>query len=135
MIYSNLKILLSVLIISTLLFYSFTQAIAMGEEERSSSPSFASEQENTFNNFLGTFIQALKKSLKDAFQIWQVIHQKILDYWKGFLLPKIQNWLKREASKREPIIREQIQKEKFQLKEEIKELYSKTWQWLKDLIF
>jgi len=120
MIYSNLKILLSVLIVSTLLFYSF---------------SFASEQENTFNNFLGTFIQALKESLKDAFQIWKSIHQKILDYWKGYLLPKIQNWLKREVSKREPIIREQIQKEKTQIKEEIKELYSKTWQWLKDLIF
>lgn len=120
MIYSNLKIPLSVLIISTLLFYSFSSALA---------------QEDTFSNLSGTFIQTLKESLKGAFQIWQSIHQKILDYWKGYLLPKIQNWIKREVSKREPIIREQIQEEKTQIKKEIKELYSKTWQWLKNLIF
>jgi len=118
MIYSNLKIPLSVLVISTLLFYSF---------------SFVLAQENTFSNLSGTFIQTLKESLKEAFQIWKSAHQKILNYWKGDLLPKIQNWIKREISKREPIIREQIQEEKTQIKEEIKGLYKKTWQWLKDL--
>ena len=118
MIYSNLKIPLSVLIISVLLFYSFSLVLA---------------QENTFGNFSRTFIQTLKESLRQAFEIWQSIHQKILNYWKGDLLPKIQNWIKREISKREPIIREQIQKEKTQIKKEIKELYIKTWQWLKDI--
>lgn len=120
MIYSNLKIPLSVLIISVLLFYSFSSVLA---------------QETTFGNLSGTFIQPLKESLRRAFEIWQSVHQKILNYWKGGLLPKIQNWIKREISKREPIIREQIQEEKSQVKEEIKELYSKTWQWLKNLIF
>ncbi len=120
MICSNLKIPLSVLIISILLFYSF---------------SFVLAQENTFSNLSGVFIQILKESLKEAFQIWQIIHQKILNYWKGYLLPKIQNWIKREISKREPIIREQIQEEKTQIKEDIKKVYSKTWHWLKDLIF
>ena len=118
MIYSNLKIPFFVLIISVLLFYSFSSALA---------------QENTFSNFSGTFIQPLKESLRQAFEIWQSIHQKILNYWKGDLLPKIQNWIKREISKREPIIREQIKEEKSQVKEEIKELYKKTGQWLKDL--
>lgn len=113
MIYSNLKISLFVLIISTLLFYSFSSALA---------------QEDTLK-------ESLKESLKEAFQIWQTIHQKILNYWKGYLLPKIQNWIKKEVSKREPIIREQIQEEKTQIKEDIKEVYSKTWHWLKDLIF
>ena len=118
MIYSNLKIPLFVLIISTLVFYSFSSVLA---------------QENTFSNFSGTFIQILKESLRQAFEIWQSIHQKILNYWKRDLLPKIQNWIKREISKRGPIIRKQIQEEKSQVKEEIKELYIKTWQWLKNI--
>jgi len=120
MIYFNLKILFSVLIIFILLFYSFSLALA---------------QESTFGNFSRTSIQALKESFRQAFQIWQSVHQKILNYWKGDLLPKIQNWIKREISRREPIIRKQIQEEKSQVKEEIKELYSKTWQWFKNLIF
>ena len=120
MIYSDLKIPLSVLIISVFLFYSFSSVLA---------------QENTFNNLSRTFIQPLKESLRQAFEIWQSVHQKILNYWKGGLLPKIQNWIRREISKRDPIIREQIKKERSQIKEEIKELYSKSWQWLKNLIF
>ena len=118
MIYSNLKIPLSVLIISILLFYSFSLALA---------------QESTFGNLSKTFIQTLKESFRQAFEIWQSVHQKILNYWKGGLLPKIQNWIEREIGKREPIIREQIQEEKSQVKEEIKELYTKTWQWLKNI--
>lgn len=118
MIYSNLKISFFVLITSTLLFYSLSSALA---------------QEDTFSNLSGTFIQTLKESLRQAFQIWQNIHQKILNYWKGYLLPKIQNLIKREISKREPIIRQQIQEEKTQIKEDIKEVYSKSWQWLKDI--
>ena len=117
---SNLKILLFVLIISVLLFYSFSSVLA---------------QESTFDNLSETFIEPLKESLRQAFEIWRSVHQKILNYWKGDLLPKIQNWIKREISKREPIIREQIREEKSQVKEEIEELYLKTWQWLKNLIF
>jgi hypothetical protein len=120
MVYSNLKILFSVLIISVFLFYSFSLVLA---------------QESTFDNLSRTFIQSLKESLRQAFEIWRSVHQKILNYWKGNLLPKIQNWIKTEISKREPIIRKQIQEEKSQVKEEIKELYTKTWQWLKNLIF
>lgn len=75
-------------------------------------------------------IEVIKGVFKKFFGIWKNVHQKITKWWKEKTLPKIQEWLREKFL----IIREEFDKEKEELKEQIKQVISKSWQWLKDLI-
>ena len=113
--------------------FDFTRALARGEDEpigSASTPAGGLRYDKVF----AVFTQALKVSLNKAFEIWKKIHQKITNYWKGYLLPKIQNRIKKEIKKREPVIKEQIQKEKEELKQEVKRYFSNTWEWIRNIL-
>jgi len=133
---SNSKLFLFILIF-ILLFYSlfaFTRAPARGEDTLRPAGGMRYDEDKNNSKVFAVFTQALKVSLNEAFEIWKKIHQKITNYWKGYLLPKIQNRIKKEIKKREPVIKEQIQKEKEELKQEVKRYFSNTWEWIRNIL-
>ena len=68
-------------------------------------------------------IETVKNSFKDVLVIWKKAHLKIVEYWKGNLLPKIQELYERKK----PKIKEEFEKEKEEMTEDIKNNFLKQF--------
>lgn len=72
--------------------------------------------------------QARENSI-EIFEGWEKVHQKVIEWWKGKILPKIKAWFQKEMV----IIKDELQKEKQEILEDLKKNFSQLWHWLKDL--
>jgi len=86
--------------------------------------------------------EIMKKTWEEeAMPIWRAMYDKWSGWWDNTIQPWLQNiWEKiagifgREVEKRKPVIEEEFQKEKEELKEEAPEIGKSLWERFKELI-
>ncbi len=115
-----LLLMLGIVLFSSLNFYNFS--LAQQEPLQEDKP------------LVEKGIEVLKRNVKEVLEIWKGVHQKIFEWWREDILPKIQAKIQGWFEKKKPEIREEFEKKKKEMKEEIRKNFSKLWEWLKDLI-
>jgi len=122
---------LSVIIILGICFGTFNLGLTQTSLAQNSSDLTQEGDDLTMvKKGVGNWVETLKNTLKEGLAIWQRFHQKVVDYWKGNILPKLQRWYE----KKKPELEEEFKKEIKEMKEDIGKIFSNSWQWLKDLI-
>lgn len=103
-------------------------------------PEFSTQE--SFFSYLKDFILKLPRAIiegikgigQDLFKGWQSFHTAAAHFWQETLLPAIKNKVKEVVETKKPIIKEEFQKEKEEMKEEIINLYKTIWENLKDIV-
>lgn len=75
-------------------------------------------------------IETLKKTLRGVLAAWKGAHQRVTEYWRENVLPRVQQWFE----EKKPIIKKEFEEEKEELKKGLSKTFSKFWKWLKDLV-
>jgi len=130
-----MKKIISILILSMIMLPSFSY----GQEPQVTPPETLDEARQIGEKAL----EIGQKELPGLLQrIWQEevmpIWQKMFDWFKANCWPKIENWFKKiiqpEIDKRKPLIEEEFQKEKEEVKSELPKVGQSLWEKFKALI-
>jgi len=89
--------------------------------------------------------QAIKEPWQEALRVWGKVFDVFSWLWNSYISPWLKNiWykisvpFKKEVERRKPLIEEEFEKEKIEMKEEIKTETSKTgkslWERFKELL-
>ena len=125
-----------ILAIAGLLLSNFSFA-----QENVKSPETVEEAKTIGEKILKGIPDAFQNVWQEALKFWQKMADTLSNWWNSYIFPWLQNiWQKllslfgKEVEKRKPIIEEEFQKEKEEMKEEIPKTGKSLWERFKELI-
>ena len=83
---------------------------------------------------LSGFPDALKGIWQGAIEIWRNIFRKIGNFWNSYIKPYIVNFWERDVEIKKPEVKQELEKEKQEMKVEIPKAGKNIWNRFKDLI-
>jgi len=129
-------IIISVALSFLLPSFSFAQ-----QQPQIKAPGTLEEAKNFITKILKGIPEGLKEVSKEALIIWQKMANWAKNLWDSYIFPWFQNiWQKiaaffgKEIEQRKPIIEEEFQKEKEEMKEELPKVGKSLWERFKELI-
>jgi len=138
-----IKKIIIILAIGGLLFpnLSFVQEVNQSPK----APETLEEAGRIGERILQGLPQAIKEPWQEALRVWGRMFNILSNFWNSYIFPWLENiWykisvpFKKEVERRKPIIEEEFEKEKIEMKEEIKTEVPKTtkslWDRFKELL-
>lgn len=134
-----MKKAITILILFGLLLPSFY--FVQGANQSPKPPETLKEAEIVGGKVLRLLPGALKEIWQEALEIWQIMGEKVKNFWNSYILPWFQNiWQKilssfgKEIKERKPVIEKEFKKEKEEMKEEIPKVGESLWERFKEII-
>ncbi len=134
-----MKKTITILILFGLLLPGFY--FVQGVNQSPQPPETLKEAEVVGGKVLRLLPEALKKVWQEASEIWQIMGEKVKNFWNSYILPWFQNiWQKiqssfgKEIEERKPVIEEEFKKEKEEMKTDLPKVGESLWERFKELI-
>ena len=117
---------------------------AVGSEQPVKIPESSEDFKNAGNNFLTMFPESLNNTWKEALNFWNKGGDRLNNFWNntiservGRLIDRFNTLIGRERAIREPIIKEDFEKEKTEMKDSINKdlppITKSVWDKLREL--
>lgn len=126
------SLIIFLIIFSFFLYNGFVLA-TQNNTSISTTPKTLDEAETLGWKILSGFPKVLKEIWQEAVEIWKSIFRKIEPYIVGFW-NKIKDFFRREVAIKKPEVKEELEKEKKEMKVEIPKAGKNIWERFKEII-
>lgn len=134
-----MKKTITILILFGLLLPGFY--FVQGTNEFPQPPETLKEAEIVGGKVLRLLPEVLKGVWQEALEIWQIMGEKVKNFWNSYIWPWFQNiWQKilssfgKEIKERKPSIEKEFKEEKEEMKEELPKVGKSLWERFKEII-
>jgi len=134
----NFSKIIIILSIFSLILPNFSFVFAQVEMKTVKMPESIKEAKEMGKGFLGGLPNIFKEIWQEGSRIGIRMYQKALNIWDTYIFPWLDKYVLQKIEKRKPLIEEEFQKEKTEMKKEIKQEVPRVgkslWEKLKDLV-
>jgi len=130
--------------ITILILFGFllpTFYFVQGANQSPNPPETLKEAEIVGGKVLRLLPGTLKGIWQEALEIWQIMGEKVKNFWNSYIWPWFQNiWHKilssfgKEIKERKPVIEKEFKKEKEEMKTELPKVGKPLWERFKEII-
>ncbi|PIP24837.1 MAG: hypothetical protein COX34_02055, partial [Candidatus Nealsonbacteria bacterium CG23_combo_of_CG06-09_8_20_14_all_36_12] len=117
----NFSKIIIILSIFSLILPNFSFVFAQVEMKTVKMPESIKEAKEMGKGFLGGLPNIFKEIWQEGSRIGIWMYQKALNIWDTYIFPWLDKYVLQKIEKRKPLIEEEFQKEKTEMKKEIKQ--------------